>query len=123
MECGTYPIRGNEIYALVQQLTTVPAEEKKPEKHKKYLDIQYLVTGEEKYGYKIDDGSDPVVSAKEEKDIYFYGELENENYLVMKPNEYCIFFPEDIHRPGCSVNDSISVRKVVVKISEDSLYR
>ena len=77
MECGTYPIRGKDIYALLQQITTLPVEEKRPESHAKYVDVQYVVTGKEKMGFVPDAKQYPVVNSKEETDIYFYGEVEN----------------------------------------------
>lgn len=121
MECGTYPIQGKEIYALVQQITTCPVEEKKPESHKKYLDIQYVVAGHEKLGFLADKGEYPVVSCKEEHDIYFYDALENENFIIAGPGDYSIFFPNDIHRPGCIADTPQVIRKVVVKVSMDAL--
>jgi len=122
MECGTYPIRGKEIYALVQQITTCPVEEKRPESHKKYIDVQYVVTGKEKMGVLPKTGQETVVSSKEESDIYFYGAVENESFITAQDGDYCIFFPEDIHRPGCMVDGPEPVRKVVVKVSMDALH-
>ncbi len=121
MECGTYPIQGKDIYALVQQVTTAPREDKKPEIHKKYVDIQFLAAGRERIGYAVDTGKYPVVSQKEENDIYFYGAIENENFVSVRPGDYSIFFPEDIHCPGCMADGPETIRKVVIKISLDIL--
>ena len=51
MEPGTYPIDGDDIYAEVKDLDTAPAEERKMETHKRYIDVQYVVTGKEKMGF------------------------------------------------------------------------
>lgn len=123
MEQGTYPIQGQKIYALVQEIVTCPAAEKKPESHKKYIDVQYVAEGRERLGFAADDGSEPVVSSREEHDIYFYGDVKDESFVIAKSGDYSIFFPGDIHRPGCMVEGPEKVRKVVVKISVEALDR
>ena len=65
--------------------------DKKPEIHKKYVDIQFLAAGRERIGYAVDTGKYPVVSQKEENDIYFYGAIENENFVLVRPGDYSIF--------------------------------
>jgi YhcH/YjgK/YiaL family protein len=119
MEPGTYPIRGEQVYAMVMDLKTLPVEEKKPETHIRYIDVQYLVRGEEKLGFLPDVKQYPINSSNEEKDIYFYGDVEDESFVISKPGCYAIFFPNDIHRPGCMVRTSMTIRKVVVKVQID----
>lgn len=121
MEPGTYVIDGENMYALVMDLETKPAKEKRPETHQDYLDVQFLVTGKERLGFKADVNNDPIVEAKTEQDIYFYDEIENEGYVISTPGNYCVFFPNDIHRPGCMVDEPIVVRKVVIKIHKKLL--
>lgn len=121
MEKGTYPIQGKDIYALVQEITTCPVEEKKPESHEKYVDVQYVVEGRERLGFLPDAKKYPIVSSKEENDIYFYENVEGESFVIAQDGDYSIFFPNDIHRPGCMVDRPEKVRKVVVKVSVDVL--
>ena len=45
---GKYPIDGDAVYALVQSYATRPAAEKKWESHRRYLDVQYVVSGRER---------------------------------------------------------------------------
>lgn len=119
MEPGTYPIKGKQVYAMVMDMDTLPVEEKKPETHVQYIDVQYLVHGEEKLGFLPDIKQYPIISSDREKDIYFYGSVQNESFVISKPGSYAIFFPNDIHRPGCMVNSPMRIRKVVVKIRID----
>ena len=121
MEPGTYPIQGKEIYALVQEITTCPARERKPESHKRYIDIQYVAQGRERMGFCPNDGRQPILSSREDKDICFYGELQDESFVTVQSGDYCIFFPSDIHRPGCMADRPEKVRKVVVKVSVEVL--
>ena len=47
---GKYEILGDEIYVNVQDYHTKPLSEGKWEAHRKYIDIQFMIEGEEKIG-------------------------------------------------------------------------
>jgi YhcH/YjgK/YiaL family protein len=119
MEPGTYVIKGKDMYALVMDIVTAPVEDKKPETHKQYIDVQFVATGVEKLGFTTDTGNYSIIDAKEENDIYFYGAIENESFIISEKGCYSIFFPSDIHRPACMALEPAKVRKVVVKINKD----
>ena len=118
MEPGRYDIDGDKMYALVQNLTTEPVEKRKPEGHLDYIDVQYLVAGEEVIGCVPDTGKFPK-NEVEGKDMIYFQDVSGETFVNMVPGDFCVFFPSDIHRPGVQVNESMTVRKVVVKISTE----
>jgi YhcH/YjgK/YiaL family protein len=39
----------------------------------------------------------------------------------MTEGSYAIFFPQDVHRPGCIKNKATPIRKVVVKVALSEL--
>ena len=49
---GNVPIDGNEVYANVQSYSTMDAADCPFESHKEYFDVQYVVEGEECFGYE-----------------------------------------------------------------------
>lgn len=116
---GRHDIEGDNIFALVQEVTTKKFAETRPEAHKQYLDVQFVIDGKEKMGFLPDRQTEPVVEAYDDKDLYFYKQdLPDEGYIIAQSGSYAIFFPEDIHRPCCAVNDEPSkVLKVVVKVA------
>lgn len=116
METGEYEIRGREIYAQVFDIVTAPLQEKKPEIHRKYIDVQYLVSGEELLGFAPDTGVYTKESERPENDIAFYESVEGESFIRAVPGSYTIFFPQDVHRPGVMVERPVKIRKVVVKV-------
>lgn len=118
MEPGVYEIEGSDIYAQVFDLTTASSQEKKPEFHRTYIDVQFLASGEEYLGFVPDKGQSTVVEAYPEKDLYFYDKAPDEMLIKAVPGSYTIFFTNDIHRPGIMVNDPMTVRKVVVKVRQ-----
>ena len=122
LEPGVVEIDGKNIYAQIIDLTTRPAEENRPEVHRRYIDIQYLAWGEEKIGIAIDTGNNKVSeSLLEQRDIIFYHGAENESEITMAPGSYAIFFPQDVHRPACIKNKATPIRKVVVKVALTAL--
>ena len=49
-EVGKYEIDGKNVFASVQEYDTKPENEKRFELHKDYIDVQYIVSGEEIMG-------------------------------------------------------------------------
>ncbi len=48
---GRLELDGDNLYALVREYTTKPAEQGVWEAHRKYIDIQYMVSGSERMGF------------------------------------------------------------------------
>lgn len=116
METGVYDLEGKDIYVQVFDAETGPVEEKRPESHEDYLDIQFLVTGEEKLGFTPNTGAYEVAEHILERDLIFYKSVENEGFVYATPGCFTVFFPNDIHRPAVAVAEPMVIRKVVVKV-------
>ena len=71
---GNVPIDGNEVYANVQSYSTMDAADCPFESHKEYFDVQYVVEGEECFGYEPVENLIPSVEYDAEKDLIFYQE-------------------------------------------------
>jgi len=119
LEDNTYEISGkNLFYILTSYKTADSISEKYAELHRKYIDIQILLYGEEKFGYSdISSVKKVYKEYDEEKDIELYSTVENEDFFLLKPSMFAVFFPEDVHRPGLSAGVSRSVRKVIFKLA------
>ncbi len=117
METGVYEIQGKEIYAQVFDAETAPAEEKRPEVHEKYVDVQFLASGREKIGFSVDTGKYEVDERIDERDLIFYKSVENEGFIEVVPGCYSVFFPTDVHRPAVAAGEPEKIRKVVVKVA------
>ena len=122
MEDGRIVIDGDNMFANLFHLTAKAPEEVRPEMHKKYVDVQFWISGEEFCGVAPYEGGSTCVEAREEEDLYFYNHAENETLLRAKKGCYAVFFPNDIHRPGIWIEERpIHYRKVVVKVSVELL--
>ena len=114
LPAGKYPIDGENIFALVSEYKTKPEVEGKLEAHKKYLDVQYVISGEELMGY-VPLGNQQILEPyKEENDIVFY--TGDNSFTKVSEGMFAIFFPEDVHMPGIASSKSSSVKKLVIKV-------
>lgn len=117
IEDGSYEIDGKDIYANIQSLKTKPVADKKWEAHRKYIDIQYVISGKEKMGYGIlDDFKKVEIPYDEQKDIEFLNG-EKFNFVDVLEGNFVIFYPNDVHAPMLAYQEPIDIKKVIVKIA------
>jgi biofilm protein TabA len=112
---GRYPIDGERIYALVQEYETQPLAAGFLEAHRNYLDVQFIVRGEEAIGYAPLAGQAVQTPYDAARDIAFYHGACTPCHLL--PGMFAIFFPTDAHLPARTATTACRVRKVVVKVS------
>jgi YhcH/YjgK/YiaL family protein len=114
---GRHELRGDDIFFQVIDFTTKPAPQNRPEVHRTYIDVQHLVRGSEKIGFAADDGTNVVAKdLLNERDLLFYQDVASESWIEMIPGSFAVFFPNDVHRPGCAAEAPSAIRKVVVKV-------
>ncbi len=113
---GRYDLDGDNLFALVQTYVTVPAQERKFESHRGYLDIQYVADGDEIMLYAPLRDLQPLTAYNPEKDFILYAEPATSTPLHCRAGQFAIFYPQDGHKPGCLLGPSGAVRKVVVKV-------
>lgn len=116
-----FVLEEDQIFGFVTTVETEDKDVRRPESHEKHLDIQFLIEGREKIGYlRKREGLQMVSDELEKKDICFYdGNLDGETFLDLKPGDFVVLFPEDIHRPQCSGGEETKIRKCVIKIRMD----
>jgi len=113
---GRYPVDGDDLYYIVQHYTTKPIDQGRFESHRKYIDVQALIAGQEILGWSPVTGLEVVEPYDEAKDIMFYrvGTILAQTRLV--PGLFCLLYPQDAHLPCCQVTYPAAVHKVVFKI-------
>ena len=114
IQTGKYEIDGENIFALISEYKTKSEQEGKLEAHRKYLDVQYVIEGEELMGYAPLGTQEILEPYKEENDILFFkGE---KSFTKVSSGMFAIFFPEDVHMPGISAGKVSDVKKLVIKV-------
>jgi biofilm protein TabA len=86
------------------------------ESHRKYIDVQVIVAGEELM--EVQDISRLVVSEpySAERDFIKYADSADTSVLRMRAGDVAVFFPEDGHMPSLRWRNADLVRKTVVKV-------
>ena len=111
---GRHEIDGTNTFALVSEAPTKDYDKTAFESHKNYIDLQYVIQGEENMGKA------PIATVtldkeyNERNDIMFYTG-DGKIYSVPQ-NTFMLFFPSDAHRPNITPGGNKVVKKVVIKI-------
>lgn len=120
---GRHDLDSERMYAAISEYTTTVKDERSWEAHGQYLDIQYVAAGQEIIGYAPRSASLTVTEdLLAHKDVVFYKTVPTETELLLSPGWFAVFFPWDVHRPGCTAGEAGLVRKVVIKIKISGLY-
>lgn len=125
-ELGRIELEGDSLFINIEENEMASREERRPEAHRKYLDIQLVLDGEESIGVAVDSRDENVEGILEEysedRDIVFYRGVKRENMIDLFPGDFAVFFPEDIHRPRCRVDGTPGrAKKAIVKMKLDLL--
>jgi YhcH/YjgK/YiaL family protein len=115
LEDGKHVIEGDDLFVILQTYESKDPVDCKMESHRQYIDIQYIIAGEELIGTSILNGQVPIVPYVEAKDVVFY-KSEYDSGIKLQQGEFAIFFPHDVHMPCMKVEKGIQVRKAVFKI-------
>jgi biofilm protein TabA len=111
---GRHVIDGDNVYAIVTEAPTKDYDKTAFESHRKYIDLQYVITGEENMAKA------PVTSVTTSKPYDEATDLANytgEGKIYTVPaGTFMLFFPTDAHRPNITPGGNKVVKKIVIKI-------
>lgn len=119
MQPGRYDIHGDDLFAAVSAYDTEPEEDRKFENHKKYIDLQLLVKGNEEIHWAPVEKLE-LISEEFSKggDIAFYNG-ESYGYVLLSGDTCAILFENDAHKPNVMHKTAEKVLKIVFKIKKD----
>jgi len=103
-------------FALEQVYFTKPREQGVYETHRKYVDVQVIVAGEE-FMEVTNPGSLIIRDAyNPERDATFYLDVTHGSRLHLRAGDAAIYFPDDAHMGALQVAGPQLVRKAVLKV-------
>lgn len=109
-----HAIDGDRLFCIISKGPGRPRSEANLEAHRKYIDIQYIIAGDEEMGWK------PTADCRishtpydAEKDIEFFKD-QPDGWNDVPPGSFVIFFPQDAHAPLVGEGE---IHKAVLKIA------
>ena len=109
---ATYQLSGGNRFFVSAGTTIEPGV---AEAHRKYLDVQYIVKGQEVMGWADLAACKPETEFSEEKDIGMYsGDF---TFHTIPAGTCYVAFPEDVHMPGRHLDVPNDYVKIVVKLA------
>jgi biofilm protein TabA len=119
VENGQYELDGKKLVSIVMRYKTKQLENAIWESHRKYIDVQFMAGGNERFGYAPMSSAPPITTPyNEDKDVIFYEPGTEMHDAPM--GTFMIFYPDDIHAPSLAFGNppiSSEVVKVVVKVA------
>ena len=117
MECGRHDIDGDNIFVNVQELELKPQSEARLELHRRYIDIQLLLRGDEElFGWsEIGDCHKAEAEFDTQKDVQFFTDTP-QCFYSLRVGQFTILYPEDGHAPMLGKG---AVKKCIFKIAID----
>ncbi len=114
---GKVEIDGEDVFAIVQRYETVMTGVPEFECHKKYIDVQYIVSGEEIIGWAPCGRMTTTATYNEHKDICFGSVPKGQiTPVYLQAGQLALLFPEDGHAPRLAAADPSYVFKIVIKV-------
>jgi biofilm protein TabA len=111
---GRLEIDGERLFALVSDYTPKPLSAGRWEAHRRYLDLQYVVSGIERFGIAPIDRLDAGEYIPEKDITWLSG---SGDHLTLAAGQFVVVWPGDAHMPGIDAGVPAIVRKIVVKIA------
>lgn len=116
---GRIDIDGDTVFALVQSYQSrMEHHEPKFELHRKYVDVQYLVSGAEIMAWAMHDAFTQTTDYNQETDVML-GTIPADEWTPVRfpVGRVIVFYPTDAHASGLVVDQPEDVKKVIIKVA------
>ena len=113
-ECGKYVFSDDCFINVITVETTADAT-KMMEAHVQFVDVQFMLDGEEKIYYTDKSALELGQEYDEKKDRSFY-KWTKADEVSYKTGEGVVLYQNEAHLPGCAVDKPQTIKKAVIKI-------
>ena len=115
---GRLEIDGEAVFVLIQRYETVMTDAPRFEHHRKYIDLQFIVSGEDVIGWAPMERMTITEAYDMEKDICFGTVAQGKWTPVhLQAGQLAMLWPEDGHAPKLTAGAPSTVMKIVVKVA------
>jgi len=109
---GRYVVDGDEVFALVSRGTGKGRSAAVLEAHRKYIDIQFVLSGTDEIGIRTEECRSVTQPYDGKKDIVFFGDAVS-GWMCLRGGHFAVFYPGETHAP---LAGSGEVVKIVIKV-------
>ncbi len=114
---GKYEIDGEKVFLMLNSYQTFDPEGALSEAHKRYIDVMYMVDGEEIIYVKPAGKLKKITKEYDPQVELLLAETDEDATPVrLTTGSFVILFPQDAHASGCWVNSPKNVKKIVGKV-------
>ena len=114
---GKHPVDGDNVWIIALEYDTHPLADAKMEDHSNYIDVMWMLSGDEKIGVcNVKEMTDVIMPYDANEDAFLSTMVPDCTYARMKPNSVLFLYPEDGHAPGLDVEGKATVRKLIAKV-------
>lgn len=113
LEPGRYEISGDRVFAIVEKNEGRKIADGKLEAHRNYLDIQYIIRGDESMGWSPLADLIGSEGYDEKRDLEFFTD-EAQSIVKVPQGSFTVFLPTDAHLPGIGTGP---IHKIVIKVA------
>ena len=115
LKCGRYEFEGG-AYANAETYETVESKDKQFEAHRKFIDVQIIVEGQETIEVADVNSPEFEVTVPYVHDIVFMNGPVKSRKIELQEGEFCVLYPQDAHKPCTNLDGSHKVKKIVIKL-------
>ena len=114
LSLGRHDIDGDRLFCVIEKRQGRTRAESRLEAHRKYIDIQYVISGNDEMGWKPTSDCKIIgMPYDEKKDVMIFKD-EPVSWTNVPAGSFVIFFPEDSHAPLVGREE---IHKIVFKVA------
>jgi biofilm protein TabA len=120
-EDGSYPLIGDEVFAKVLSYNTTADNNNQVEAHNQYVDIQTIISGNERVEIYKRGLLNTTEAYSDETDCEFFSPSANARIaeVILNEENSAVFFPNDAHLAALNYQtENGPIKKIVIKIYE-----
>ncbi len=115
---GRLDLDGGNLFLLFNRYDTHSAQGALCEAHRKYIDVMYMVDGEETIYVKPTAQLSCITQAySADADALLAQTDPDATPVRLAAGSFIVLFPQDAHTPACDTDHSHSVKKIIAKVA------
>lgn len=114
LEKGSYEIENKDLFVNIVEYETTTEDNRFWEAHKNYLDLHFIINGEEIINVNFIDNMEqkPFV----EQDDFLPLEGDKKTSVVLQKDDFLICYPNDAHMTAIQVENPTNIKKAIFKV-------